>query len=410
MRVGIEALNFYAGNIYINVRSIFEARNLALYRFDNLMLEKKAVALPCEDPITFAVNAAKPIIDRLSEEERNRIKMIITSSESGIDFGKSMSTYIHKYLGLNKNCRLFEIKQACYGGTAALQMAASFIASQTFPGAKVLIIATDISRTAAKNTYAEPSQAAGASAMLVSDKPHILEIELGASGFYSYEVMDACRPLPEEELGDSDLSLLSYLDCLENSYKNYRQKVGICDFLQDFDFLSFHAPFGGMVKGAHRKMMRDIYRMKPDQIDDDFKKRVLPSLKYCVQVGNVYSATLYLAILSMIDNSSINGRQRVGLFSYGSGCSSEFFSGYFDEKSKSILKQMNMPEHLEARYELSMDEYEEILDLNLEWMFGVKNKKMDFSKISKIYNSHVNGKGLLMLKEINNYHREYIWS
>ena len=50
------------------------------------------MGVPCEDAVTNGVNAAKPIIDSLSEEEKNSIELIITSSESGIDFGKSIST------------------------------------------------------------------------------------------------------------------------------------------------------------------------------------------------------------------------------------------------------------------------------------------------------------------------------
>ena len=72
--------------------------------------------------------------------------MVVACSESGIDFGKSMSTYIQDYLGLSRNCRMFEIKQACYSGTAGLQMAFNLILSQTCPGAKALVIGTDISR------------------------------------------------------------------------------------------------------------------------------------------------------------------------------------------------------------------------------------------------------------------------
>ena len=34
------------------------------------MMVNKSVALPCEDPVTNGVNAAKPIIDLLSEEEK----------------------------------------------------------------------------------------------------------------------------------------------------------------------------------------------------------------------------------------------------------------------------------------------------------------------------------------------------
>ncbi|MBZ9609915.1 hypothetical protein G9F73_019505 [Clostridium estertheticum] len=66
--------------------------------------------------------------------------MIITSSGSGLDFGKSLSTYIHDYLGLKHNLRLFEVKQACYGCTAAFQIVVSFIAYQVSPGANGLVI------------------------------------------------------------------------------------------------------------------------------------------------------------------------------------------------------------------------------------------------------------------------------
>jgi polyketide biosynthesis 3-hydroxy-3-methylglutaryl-CoA synthase-like enzyme PksG len=67
MMVGIEAINFYGGSAFLNVRRLFEARNLDLRRFDNLMIHRKSVALPCEDPVSFGVNAAQPLLDRLSE-------------------------------------------------------------------------------------------------------------------------------------------------------------------------------------------------------------------------------------------------------------------------------------------------------------------------------------------------------
>ena len=68
-----------------------------MQRFDNLLM-KETVPLQFEDPITYAVNAAKPIIDELSEEEKNKIEMVITATESSIDFGKSLSTYVHQHL------------------------------------------------------------------------------------------------------------------------------------------------------------------------------------------------------------------------------------------------------------------------------------------------------------------------
>src|SRR5262249_9663523 len=219
--------------------------------------------LPYEDPVTYGANAAKPLLNNLSSSEKNRIELLITCTESSIDFGKSLSTYLHHYLGLNRNCRLFEIKQACYSGTAGLQMAINFILSQASPGAKALVVATDISRfmvveggNTADWSYAEPSSGAGAVAMLVSETPSVFQVDVGANGYYGYEVMDTCRPVPDGDAGDADLSLLSYLDCYENSFLEYKKRVNGADFVGAFGYLAMHTPFGGMVKGAHRDMMR----------------------------------------------------------------------------------------------------------------------------------------------------------
>ena len=394
----------------LDIRTLFQARNLDMSRFDNLMMQQKSVGVPCEDPVTNAVNAAKPFIDNLSEAEKNKIELVITATESGLDFGKSLSTYIHKYLGLSRRCRLFETKQACYGGTAALQMAANFIMSQASPGAKALVIATDIARAAVKMTYAEPSQGVSAVAMLVGQEPEILELDFGANGYHGYEVMDTCRPEPEIETGDPDLSLLSYLDCLEASFQAYADRVEGADFQTTFDYLAFHTPFVGMVKGAHRKMMRELKHATPDVIEADFQRRVVPSLRYCALTGNAYSATVYLALCGLIDSVDINGPKRVGLFSYGSGCSAEFYSGIITPRSKEKIQLMHISEGISKRYPLTMEEYEHILDLNMSGFFGIKNRSVDITPFQKIYDQQFAGRGFLVLKNIKDYSREYVWS
>lgn len=410
MQIGIEAMNAYVGQTSLDIRTLFQARNLDLTRFGNLMMECKSVGLPCEDPVTNAVNAAKPIIDRLTLDDKNKIEMVITGTESGLDFGKSISTYIHDYLGLPRRCRLFEIKQACYGGTAALQTAVNFVAAQVSPGAKALVLSTDIARAAAKNTYAEPTQGVAAIAMIIGENPEILELDLGANGYYSYEVMDTCRPEPEIETGDPDLSLLSYLDCLENAFQAYTNRVENTNFQTTFDYLVFHTPFAGMVKGAHRKLMRQLLHAMPEDIEKDFDLRVAPSLKYCMQIGNAYSATLYLALCSLIDNVTIKDTKRVGLYSYGSGCSSEFYSGIITPLAKNKLQPMKLAEAIANRYPLSIEEYERILQLNMEGFFGIKDRTIDVSPLQSIYDKQFKDRGLLVFKRAKFYHREYEWS
>ncbi|MEK5211539.1 polyketide biosynthesis 3-hydroxy-3-methylglutaryl-ACP synthase PksG [Bacillus sp. FSL R5-0603] len=414
---GIEAMNVFGGTAYLDVMELAKYRHLDTVRFQNLLMKEKAVALPYEDPVTFGVNAAKPIIDALSEAEKDRIELLITCSESGIDFGKSLSTYIHEYLGLNRNCRLFEVKQACYSGTAGFQMAVNFILSQTSPGAKALVIASDISRFLIAEggdalsedwSYAEPSAGAGAVAVLVGENPEVFQIDPGANGYYGYEVMDTCRPIPDSEAGDSDLSLMSYLDCCEQTFLEYQKRVPGANYQDTFQYLAYHTPFGGMVKGAHRTMMRKVAKVKTSGIEPDFLTRVKPGLNYCQRVGNIMGAALFLALASTIDQGRFDSPKRIGCFSYGSGCCSEFYSGITTPQGQERQRTFGIEKHLDRRYQLSMEEYELLFKGSGMVRFGTRNVKLDFEMIPGIMQS-TQEKPRLFLEEISEFHRKYRW-
>ncbi|MFC3195089.1 hydroxymethylglutaryl-CoA synthase family protein [Marinicella sediminis] len=414
--VGIEAINVFGGTVYLDVEKLAKHRGLDMSRISNLLMKEKTVALPFEDPITFGVNAAKPLIDSLSDEEKDRIEMVITCTESSFDFGKSMSTYCHDLLGLNRNCRLFELKNACYSGVAGIQMAVNMVLSQVSPGAKVLVIATDISRFMVEEggdaltadwSFAEPSNGAGAVAMLISDQPKIAQIDVGANGYYGYEVMDTCRPSPDADAGDSDLSLLSYLDCCENAFLEYCKRVEGVKFDETFDYIAYHTPFGGMVKGAHRNMMRKLLKAKPDVIEADFSLRVLPGLDYCQRVGNIMGATAALALTSTIENGDFEHPKRIGVFSYGSGCCSEFFSLVVTKEGQQKLRALNINDKLDARHELSMEEYDGILTGSTALKFGTRNTVLDEDFIPEARETL--GQPTLFLKQIKEFHREYVW-
>ena len=414
--VGIEAMNAFAGTVYLDVKKLAEHRGLDTTRFENLLMKEKTVALPYEDPVTFGVNAAKPIVDALGRAEKDRIEMVITSTESAFDFGKSMSTYFHNHLGLNRNCRLLELKTACYSSVAGLQMAVNFILSQTSPGAKALVIATDISRFMVAEggealtedwAFAEPSGGAGAVAMLISDMPYVFQMDAEANGYYGYEVMDACRPGPDSEAGDADLSLLSYLDCCENSFLEYQKRIKDADYAKSFGYLAFHTPFGGMIKGAHRNLMRKMTRAEPEEIEADFERRVIPGLTYCQRVGNSMGASTMFSLAGTIDHGNFETPQRIGCFSYGSGCCSEFFSGVVRKESQERLGALQIKDQLDKRQKLSMEEYEDLLKGSNAVKFGTRNVVLDTNFISRARSAH--GKKTLFLKEIKEYHREYEW-
>lgn len=414
--VGIEAMNIYAGVACLDVYELAKHRGLDTARFDNLLMRQKSVALPYEDPISNAVNAAKPIIDALDRAARDRIELVITCTESAFDFGKSMSTYVHHHLGLNRNCRLFEVKNACYSGVAGLQMAVSFVVSQVSPGAKALVVATDISRfmveeggdaLSADWSFAEPSSGAGAVAALVSDDPQLFQVDVGANGYYGYEIMDTCRPTPDSEAGNSDLSLLTYLDCCENAFAEYQKRVADADYANTFGYLAFHTPFGGMIKGAHRRMMRKATKLKAQEIEQDFERRVMPGLAYCQRVGNIMGATTLLSLASTIDQADLDEAQRIGVFSYGSGCCAEFFSGVAHRGGQDRLRSLRIREQLDRRYQLSLQEYESVLQNSHVVRFGTRNVDLDRGFVSQARRVH--GRPTLLLDRIEEYHRRYEW-
>jgi polyketide biosynthesis 3-hydroxy-3-methylglutaryl-CoA synthase-like enzyme PksG len=412
--VGIEAISSFGGSAYVDVEKLARHRRLDMTRFANLLMKQKTVPLPYEDPITFGVNAAKPLIQAMSPDERDRIEMVITCTESAFDFGKSMSTYFHKLLGLNRNCRLFELKNACYSGVAGLQTAVNFVLSQASPGAKVLVIATDVARFMTVQggdaltedwSFLEPSSGAGAVAMIVSEMPYVFQVDVGANGYYGYEVMDTCRPVADSEAGDADLSLLSYLDCCENAFLEYKKRVEGADFAATFRYLAMHTPFGGMVKGAHRDMMRKMVRVGPKEIEADFEQRVMPGITYCQRVGNIMGATTMLSLFSTIDNGDFRTPQRVGCFSYGSGCCSEFFSGVVTKDGQDRVRALRFKDQLNKRYELSMDEYDRLLANNNAIKFGTRNVVLDTGFIPQARNAQ--GKETFFLTEIKEFQRQY---
>lgn len=416
--MGIEAMDVFGGTSFLDVTKLAKYRGLDTVRFENLLMREKTVALPYEDAVSFAVNAAKPIVEALSPAEKDRIEMLVVCTESGLDFGKSLSTYVHDYLKLNRNCRLFELKNACYSGVAGIQMGINFVLSGTSPGAKALVIAADLSRHILTDenlhtlkgdwAFTEPSGGSGAVAMLISESPYLFEVDVGANGYYGYEVMDACRPFPDGDAGDADLSLLSYLDCLEHAYLEYQKRVAGVDFAASFGYLAFHTPFGGMIKGAHRMMMRKMTKAKLEEIATDFEKRVTPGLNYCRRVGNIMGASTALSLVSTIDHGDYSQAQRIGVFSYGSGCCSEFFSGVVTADGQSRLRKFGIGRHLDQRYELSMDQYEAILRGTGAVRFGTRNTVLDKTLVPEA-RVVPPGSERLFLKEIKDYHREYEW-
>ena len=92
------------------------------------------------------------------------------------------------------------------------------------------------------------------------------------------------------------------------------------------------------------------------KLKDNFEKSIL----YSKQVGNMYTGSLYLGLLSLLENSeNLAAGDNIALFSYGSGAVAEIFTGTLVEGFKDMLQTSRL-ESLKNRIKLSVEEYEKL--------------------------------------------------
>ena len=407
MTVGIEKINLYAGRLYLDIADLAEARGSdPQYISAHLMCEKRSVYAVWEDAVTLAVNAAKKL---LSPEDIEDIELLVVGTESAVDFGKPVSTWVHRFCNLSPNCRNFEVKHACYSGTGGLKMAASWVAAGIRPGKKALVINTDFSRNFT-GTEHEPIGGGCAVAMIVSANPQILEIELDKAGYWTSEIPDSFRPTAKTEIMNGETSLYSYLDALEGAYAHYEQIAGEVDYGAEFKKHIYHAPFPGMTFMAHRAMVKRFKPASKAEVKSSFQEKVSESLHFAKQIGSCYGGSNFVCLLGLLHSATdIKAGDKISLFAYGSGCQGEFYSGTIGSAAIERVRSLDLDRHLSDRLRLSVEEYE-ANESAREKYIDCPNWEPDRDLPNGAYDKLYDGQGLLVLKQVENYHRKYEWS
>jgi len=406
--VGIEKLAAYPGSLVLPMTALCEARGRAVDDIrGTMMIDERSLNVGWEDPVTMAVNAGRLL---LTEEDRARIGLVIVASESGVDQEKPMSTWVQRYLGLSSRVRNIEVKHACYGATASLQLAASWVASQAAPGEKALIVNTDQSRAHFGKPW-EFVMGAGAVAVLVSAEPRVLEIEFGRYGVYTNEVSDLTRPTPQVETGNSETSLLSYLEGLEAAYEDYvRRCPDAADFDGYFQRNVYHLPFGGMGYLAHKALLRRIDVTAKKETQAHFAKKTLPSLAYVRRMGSTYGASTFIALMALIEGDpDLRPGDRVGMFSYGSGSCAEMWSGRICPEARAVVAAARLPAALDRRRPVTVPEYEALERARFA-VLDDGDYVTDRGMPEGWYDRFYAGQGLLVFEGMKDYYRCYGWS
>ncbi len=348
MSVGIDEISFYTSSQYLDLKTLAQHQGTDPNKYyDGIGQERMSMASHDEDVVTLAANAAYPIIKRIGTDA---ISAVLFATETGIDQSKAAGVYVHRLLELNSNCRVVELKQACYSATAALQFACALVARQ--PEKSVLVIASDVARYDL-DSPGEATQGCGAIAMLVKSDPRILAIDPEV-GNHTEDVMDFWRPnYRSTALVDGKYSTKIYLKSLKRSWENFCEQSKVR--YSDIDYFCYHLPFGKMAQKAHSHLARVN---KSGQTPEQLSEQIEPTLIYNREIGNSYTASMYIGLCSLLENTSedLTGK-RIGLFSYGSGCVAEFFTGWIQQGYADALHTADHKALLDARTELNFDQY-----------------------------------------------------
>ncbi|WP_060680975.1 hydroxymethylglutaryl-CoA synthase [Virgibacillus halodenitrificans] len=355
MEIGIDKIGFYTPHQYVDMNNLAVARNVEPEKFTiGIGQEEMALAPITQDSVTLAANAALQII---SEEDKEAIDFVIFGTESGIDHSKSGAVYVHKLLGLKPQARAIEVKQACYGATAAIQMAKGHVALH--PESKVLVLGADIARYGL-NTSGEATQGAGAVALLIGANPGILALE-NEDVYLTNDIMDFWRPIySEQAFVDGKFSNEQYILFFQKVWEQYKEKTGLQ--LADFEAICYHLPYTKMGLKALRTVIDEAEEQDKERLLENYKT----STQYNRRVGNIYTGSLYLSFLSLIEQQeSLKVGSRIGFFSYGSGAVGEFFTGVLQPNYQAHLNTEQHAKLFSSREELSVEQYEEIFSNTL---------------------------------------------
>ncbi|MFC6175377.1 hydroxymethylglutaryl-CoA synthase [Companilactobacillus huachuanensis] len=351
MDVGIDKIGFYVPKDYIDIVELAKARDIDPDKFTiGIGQDKQAVPQPYQDAVTLAASSADSI---LSADDKKDIGLLIVGTESSVDESKSTAAFLVDLLDLPEDIRSFEIKQACFGATAGLQSAYDFVSLN--PGKKALVIASDIARYGIK-TPGEVTQGAGSVAMLISESPRVLKLE-HKSVYMTRNVGDFWRPtFSKVAFARGKFSNEVYVDFFTTLWDRYQAKYDVT--ADDFSTMLFHIPYTKMGTKALRTLEGKVSDEKYAELMANYQD----SVKFSREVGNLYTGSLYLGLLSYLVNAA-KANENLLLFSYGSGAVGEIYSGEIQPGFEKVIDKTSLETMLEQRQKISISDYEKMYEV-----------------------------------------------
>lgn len=409
--VGIRAIEVYFPAQYVDQTDLEAYDGVSTGKYTiGLGQSKMGFCNDREDINSLCLTVVHRLLDRYSIEPRE-IGRLEVGTETIIDKSKSVKSVLMQ-LFEPFGCTDIEgvdCTNACYGGTAALFNAISWVESSAWDGRLALVVAADSAVYSPGS--ARPTGGAGAIAMIIGpDAPIVLDRGLRAS--YMQHAYDFYKPDLRSEYPyvDGKLSIKCYLNALDSCYQLYSQKVkgkrpDEIVTLSSFDAILFHSPYCKLVQKSFARLAfvdflntskaevsekykelekfhdaqlentyfdKDIEKAFVTSSKSDFIQKTEPSLFLANQVGNMYTASVYSGLVSLLISKPINelAGNKVAVFSYGSGLCSSMYSLTITKDVKnesSLMKIISSLDYvklqLEARQKITPQDFTSILEL-----------------------------------------------
>jgi len=123
----------------------------------------------------------------------------------------------------------------------------------------------------------------------------------------------------------------------------------------------FHIPYTKMGTKALRTLEGKVSDEKYAELTAHYQE----SIKFSRAVGNLYTGSLYLGLLSYLANGAKAGEKML-MFSYGSGAVGELYSGEIQAGFEDVIDKKALQGMLDDRQKLSIADYEKMYQIEYQ--------------------------------------------
>jgi hydroxymethylglutaryl-CoA synthase len=397
--VGIHDLAFKAPSLFLPIKDLAEARGIEPDKLKfGLGLENMSVCDVNEDVVSLAAGAVLQLLKQNPYITPDQIGRIYVGTESSIDGSKPIASYVHALINehFSKtenvlcNTDVIDMTFACIGAIDAMHNSLYYLQSE--PDKLAIVVATDIANYDLESS-GEYTQGAGAVAVLLGANPRLLSIDT-SWGVAMKSEHDFFKPIrleqragktvelhDEKPIFDGQFSNETYKNRITEAWSNYTSDKQISDYQQ----LVFHLPYAFhgrriitslLISEMEASGQLDTIceEFELDRNDTQFvrlfsktpfyknwvKQVIVPGEKYSSQMGNLYTASIFLSIMSSLCNAELDIDKPLLFFAYGSGSKAKVFEGKLSENYNAVISNWKVENELNERKAISFNQYENL--------------------------------------------------